>query len=69
MKSSIGVVLTEFYGDDEYVNRRSEIVKYDKKYKVNMFDGEELKDSIDFSDVNMYDIEDIAENWVLGVNN
>ena len=69
MKNGVGLVLTEFYGDDEYASRRSEIVKYDKKYKVNLFEGEQLKDSIDFSDANMYDIEDIAENWVLGVNN
>lgn len=69
MKTSVGVMVSEFYGDGEYEGRRSEVVKYGNKYTVNMFQGKDLCDSIDFENIKVYDIEDIAENWVLGVNN
>lgn len=63
----IGDLLTEFYGDGEYENRRSEVIQHDKtSYIVNLYEDDELLHKLDFSDKNIYDIEDIAENWVLG---
>jgi hypothetical protein len=69
MKTDLGVVLTEYFGDGEYENRRAEIVKYTNKIRVNMFDGSELKEHLDFEGKAMYYIEDVAENWVIGVKN
>lgn len=69
LKTDMGVVLTEYFGEGDYAKRRSEIVKYGNKYRVNMFEDDVLKKQIDVVDKTLYHSEDTAENWVIGVIN
>ena len=63
------MMLTEYNGNGQYANRRSEVHKqiYDDYFYVKFFENEEHTETRVLKDKTLRYAEDCAENWTIGV--
>lgn len=61
-------LMSEFWGEKEYANRKAKVLKEDSKTIVVMIEDEVIVEERDLSNHSLYYAEDAAENWVMGIN-